>query len=66
MDGGIYHVKPNLKSEGLETVYGWSPNRTRGYADGVACRMGGNWPSSYKLVGIDEYALGFRAGYYNR
>jgi len=66
MDGGIYHLKPNLKSEGLEAAYGRSPDRTRGHADGVACRIGGNRPSSYALVGIDEYALGFRAGYYNR
>jgi len=50
----------------LETAYGRSPNRARGHVDGVICRMGGNRPSTYMRVGIDEYALGFRAGYYNR
>jgi len=59
-------VKTKPKSEELEAAYGWSPDRARGHADGVACRMGGKRPSKYVLVGIDEYALGFRAGYYNR
>jgi len=54
------------KAEVLATLYGWSPDRARGYVDGVACRMSGNRPSKYMLVGIDQYALGFRAGYYNR
>ena len=66
MDGDFHKVAARPKSEELETPYGWSPDRARGYVDGVACRMGGNGPSKYMLVGIDEYALGFRAGYYNR
>jgi len=66
MDGGRYNVKTNPMSERLETAYDWSPDRARGYADGVVCRMSGNRISKYVLVGIDEYSLGLRAGYYNR
>lgn len=45
---------------------GWSPDRARGYVDGVTYRARGKTPSKYASVGIDEYCLGFRAGYYNR
>lgn len=54
------------KAKVLKTVYGWTSDRARGYVDGVACRVRGARPSKYVLVGIDEYALGFRVGYYNR
>lgn len=54
------------KAKLLKTVYGWTSDRTRGYVDGAACRVHGKPPSKYALVGLDDYALGFRAGYYNR
>ena len=67
MDGGLKRkVETKPRSKELETTYGWSPDHARGYADGVTCRMRGGLLSKYLLVGIDEYALGFRAGYYNR
>lgn len=44
----------------------WSLDRARGYVDGEAFRLQGKKPTKHALVGIDEYSLGFRAGYYNR
>ena len=45
---------------------GWSQALSRGYLDGQTLRRRGDAPSKYALVGIDEYCLGFRAGYYGR
>ena len=45
---------------------GWSLAQAEGYLDGEACRRGGTTPSRYAQIGIDEYCLGFRAGYYER
>jgi len=53
-------------AEVLERAYGWSHDRTRGYLDGIAYRVNGIQPSKYLLVGIDDYAVGFRVGYYKR
>src|SRR5258706_12656863 len=40
--------------------------RARGYSDGAACRRRGDLPSTYARVGIDDYCVGFRAGYFVR
>ena len=45
---------------------GWSTERAKGYVDGETCRSRGKKPSKYVLIGIDEYSLGFRAGYFER
>lgn len=45
---------------------GWSPAYAEGYVDGESFRRRGSTPSKYAQVGIDEYPLGFRAGYYER
>jgi len=66
MDGGVHKITGRSKSDEVETAYGWSPDYLRGYIDGVACRTCGRRPSNYQAVGIDEYALGFRTGFYNR
>jgi hypothetical protein len=50
----------------LAETHGWSHDHARGYVDGEAFRRQGRKPSKYLLVGIDEYCLGFRAGYYER
>jgi len=50
----------------LAEANGWSHDHARGYVDGEACRRQRREPSKYVLVGIDEYSLGFRAGYYER
>ena len=50
----------------LADANGWSLEHARGYVDGETFRLRGKAPSKYCLVGIDEYSLGFRAGYYDR
>ena len=45
---------------------GWSPAYAEGYIDGETSRRRGTTPSKYAQIGIDEYCLGFRAGYYER
>lgn len=57
---------PKEKFKMLAEANGWSLEHARGYVDGEAFRLLGNPPSKYALVGIDEYSLGFRAGYYER
>ena len=50
----------------LAEVNGWSPAHAEGYIDGETCRRRGTTPSKVAQIGIDEYSLGFRAGYYER
>jgi hypothetical protein len=45
---------------------GWSIARAQGFVDGEIARRRGAPPSTYARVGIDDYSLGFRAGYYER
>ena len=44
----------------------WSFARAEGYVDGKSSRRRGKPPSQYALIGMDEYSLGFRAGYFDR
>ena len=46
--------------------HGWSPAFAQGFIDGETFRRRGASPSQYAQVGIDDYSLGFRAGYYER
>ena len=59
---GLSRGKFTAGSEGR----GWSIARAQGYMDGESSRRRGKSPSKYVLVGIDEYCLGFRAGYFER
>ena len=59
-------VLPREKFRVLAEANGWSLDHARGYVDGVAFRLRGKAPSKHVLVCIDEYCLGFRAGYYER
>jgi len=45
---------------------GWSTARAQGFVDGEMARRRSAPPSIYARVGIDDYCLGFRAGYYVR
>ena len=45
---------------------GWPVARAQGFVDGEMSRRRGGAPSTYAQVGIDEYSLGFRAGFYER
>jgi hypothetical protein len=59
-------VLPKEKFKALAEANGWSLEHARGFVDGETFRLRGTPPSQYVLVGIDEYSLGFRAGYYER
>ena len=59
---GLSRGKFTAGSEGR----GWSIARAQGYMDGESSRRRGKSPSKYVLVGIDEYCLGFRTGYFER
>ena len=55
------------KAKVLAERYGWGLDVAEGYVDGEAYRRRSRDPlPPGLLVGIDEYAQGFRAGYYGR
>jgi len=56
----------NEKIKVLAERNGWSLAHAKGYVDGDTSRRRGMSPSQYAQIGIDEYCLGFRAGYYER
>jgi hypothetical protein len=60
------HYLTKEKTKVLAERNGWSLQRAEGYVDGEVHRRRGLAPSRYAQVGIDEYCLGFRAGYYER
>jgi len=60
------HYLTREKTKVLADRNGWSLARAEGYVDGEVHRRRGLTPSRYMQVGIDEYCLGFRAGYYER
>ncbi len=45
---------------------GWSLAYAEGHVEGETMRRSGKVLSMYALVGIDDYARGFRAGYFPR
>ena len=48
----------------LAEQYGWTATYSEGYINGKSERRRGLVPSTFQLIGIDEYCLGYRAGYY--
>jgi hypothetical protein len=42
------------------------PDYASGVADGVSCRARSESPSKFLMVAIDNYASGYRAGYFAR
>jgi hypothetical protein len=54
------------KSKLLAEQNGWSLLHAQGFVDGETCRRLGNTPARIAVIGIDEYSLGFRAGYFER
>ena len=59
-------VLASEKIKWLAARNNWSLAQSEGYIDGETCRRRGTMPSKYAQIGIDEYSLGFRAGYYER
>ena len=60
------NVLSKEKSQVLSDRNGWSIDYARGFVDGEMNRRRGQSPTAYVFVGIDEYSLGFRAGYFER
>lgn len=54
------------KSKLLAEQNGWSLAHAQGFVDGETCRRLGQKPARSSVIGIDEYSLGFRAGYFER
>ena len=63
---GGSNVKVLSKEKMVAEKNGWSLAQAEGYIDGETYRRRGKTPSTYARIGIDEYCLGFRAGYYER
>ena len=57
---------PKQKFLELAKKHDWSPAFAEGYVDGEAFRKRSKAPPKFLLVAIDEYSLGFRAGYFER
>ena len=64
--GNNMKVLSKEKFKVLAEINGWSHDHAKGYVDGEICRRRGTMPPKYAQIGIDEYCLGFRAGYYER
>ncbi len=64
--GGNMKVLSKEKTKVLAEKNGWSLAMAEGYVDGEISRRRGKAPSTHAQVGIDEYSMGFRAGYYER
>ena len=50
----------------LEIENGWTSAFANGFTDGQAARDGNQSLRAYVRVGIDDYAKGFRQGFFNR
>ena len=59
-------VLASERSRQVAEQNGWSLAYAQGSVDGEAFRRAGKAPSLHALVGIDQYSLGFRAGYFER
>ena len=59
-------MKDVFEEKSLELVeeMGWTMRRAEGYIDGETYRRRGQEISTYHKIALDEYAQGFRTGYY--
>jgi hypothetical protein len=61
---GSMKIVTKEKAKVLAEQNGWTTVHAEGYIEGERARRRGLAPSKFLMVGIDEYALGFRAGYF--
>ena len=54
------------KSQALVEEMGWTMERANGYVDGETYRRRGLEISTNHKIAMDEYAQGFRTGYYKQ
>ena len=54
------------KSQALVNELGWTRERAMGYVDGENYQRLGLVISTYHKIAMDEYAQGFRTGYYKQ
>ena len=54
------------KSQALVEEMGWTMQRAEGYVDGETYRRRGLEISTCHKIAMDEYAQGFRTGYYKQ
>ena len=64
--GSATKVASAKKLKVVSDRYGCSIAYAQGYLEGEALRTRGAPASHYALVGIDDFAVGFRAGYFLR
>jgi hypothetical protein len=57
---------PNEKASALAKQMGWPIEYAEGYIAGQSCRRHGKRLASHFMVGLDNFALGFRTGYFER
>ena len=56
----------NQQSKALAKENGWSLDFAEGFLKGEYSRRSGGKLSAYATVGLNDYCLGFRAGYFVR
>lgn len=54
------------RARAIAEKMGWSLIQAEGYLEGQQYRQEGLKPTAYQKVGRDEYAKGFRAGFYEQ
>ena len=59
-------ILSDQKSRALAEKNGWSVEFAEGFLKGEYSRRCGARLSAYGTVGLDDYCLGFRAGYFER
>ena len=64
--GGLPNNAAPHRAELRAKRHAWSHTRAQGFLDGEMARRRGTVPSIYVRVGMDEYCMGFRAGYFVR
>ena len=64
--GNATKVASAKKLKLLSDRHGCSIAYAQGYLEGEVFRSRGELPSDYARVGIDDFAVGFRAGYFLR
>lgn len=64
--GENVNILSREKFKVLAEKNGWTLNHAKGFVDGESSRRRGKAPSKLEMIGIDEYCLGFRAGFFER